>query len=238
MILLAQDRPSEAVAPLQEAVRSRPGAAAETYLAMAWRKTGRGDEALPLLQRAAARQPPLPLALYELGTLLHEQRRLAEAEAALQRGLQAAPEAGEFSLALGNVFLNRGETAKAESAFARVLAAAPTHPAALCGLGSVLMSRGEFDRAMEKFLRALTHDPTDARAQLLLASCLFELGQPQEGIARLRTLLRAAPQLCGRAMKACAEAGRGRLWLKPSAAAEALGVDKDGWLTDDRNTAL
>ncbi len=164
MTLLAQDRARDAIAPLEEAVRAGRGGAAETYLAIALCKTGRSAEALPLLQCAAERQPPLPQAFYELGTLLYEQQRIAEAESVLRQGMKIAPGAPEFSLALGTIFLDRGDVDNAESAFARVLASAPGQSAALHGLGSSLMGRGEFDRAAEKFRQALACDPADVRA--------------------------------------------------------------------------
>src|SRR3954465_10648224 len=50
MALLAQNRASEAVPPLEEAARIRPGAAVETYLATAFKRTARAAEALTLLQ--------------------------------------------------------------------------------------------------------------------------------------------------------------------------------------------
>jgi predicted Zn-dependent protease len=228
MTLLAQERPEAAVAPLEGALRSRPGAAVETYLAVALRKTGRSGEALALLQRASERQPMFPQALYELGMLLYEQRQVAEAQTALERGMQVATRTDAFSLALGNIHLRRGEANKAESAFARVVANAPNHGGALCGLGCALMGRGEFNRAAERFRRAIASDPTDVRLRLLLASCLFELSKPEEAIATLRALVQATPQAFGDTLKACAGTGRGRLWLRPSAAAAYLRSNKGG----------
>ena len=224
MALLAQDRGADAVGPLQDAHRARPNAAVETYLAAALRKAGRAAEALALLQQAVERQPPLPHAFYELGNLLYEQRRLAEAETVLDRGMKIAPQIVEFSLALGNICMDRGHCDRAEAAFARVPVGAPGQPDALRGLGCAFMARGDFVRAAERLTQALSRNPNDARAQLLLATCLFELGRPDEAVNRLRTLVRTAPQFFGQAMKAMTEAGRGRLWLKPSAAAEFLGA--------------
>jgi tetratricopeptide (TPR) repeat protein len=228
MTLLAQDRAREAVAPLEAAARDRPSAVVETYLAAALRKTGRSADAIATLQRAIERDQVPLVAFYELGTLLYEQRRVAEAEAILRRGIELAPGAGEFSLALGTIFLDRGDLDGAERAFARVLASAPGQTAALHGLGSVLMARREFARALERFRQAIARDPSDTRAHLLLASCLFELGRPEEAIAHLRALVSATPQLLGTAVKACVECSRGRLWLRPSAAAAALGAKPNG----------
>jgi tetratricopeptide (TPR) repeat protein len=224
MALLDQNRAGEAIGPLQDALRARPNAAAETYLAKAFRRTGRSPEALTLLQQAIVRQPPLPHAFFELGTLFYEQGRLPEALDMLERGMKIAPQIIEFSLVIGNICIDLGRCNRAETAFARVLVGAPGHSEALRGLGCAFMGRGDFARAAERLTRALASNPNDARAQLLLASCLFELGKADEAVERLRSLVRTTPQLIGQAVKAMTEAGRGRLWLKPSAAAEFLGL--------------
>jgi predicted Zn-dependent protease len=225
MTLLAQDKPSEAIEPLREAARVRPGGVVETYLGRALRKAGRTAEALAVLQQASERQPAVSDAFFELGTLLHEQRRVGDAEAVLNRGMTAAP-SGQLSFALGTIMFDRGDFDSASVAFARALAADPGHPAALRGLGRVRMARGQFDRALEKFREAIASDPSDDRAQLLVAACLFELGRPGEAIDALRRLIASAPHSFTGALKTCVETGKGRFWLKPSAAAEALGFKR------------
>lgn len=223
--LLAQDKPSEAIEPLQDAARERPGAIVETHLGQALRQSGRIAEALTVLQQASERQPPVSDAFFELGTLLYERRRIAEAEAVLVRGMAVAP-AGQLSFALGTIFLERGDFEDASVSFARALAANPGHPSALCGLGRARMARGELDRALEKFREAMANNPSEGRARFLTAQCLFELGRPAEAIECLRALVAWAPQSFGGALKTCVDAGRGRFWLKPSAAAKALGVKR------------
>jgi tetratricopeptide (TPR) repeat protein len=225
MTLLAQDKPSDAIEPLRDAARLRPGAVVEIYLAQALRKTGRIAEALSVLQQASERQPAVSDAFFELGTLLYDQRRVAEAEAVLNRGMSVIP-SGQLSFALGTIFLDRGDFDNASVAFARALAADPGHPAALRGLGRVRLARGEFDRALEKFREAMVSNPSDDRAQFLMALCLFELGRPTEAIDCLRALVAQTPRSFGGALKTCVEAGKGRFWLKPSAAAEALGFKR------------
>jgi predicted Zn-dependent protease len=225
MTLLAQGKASEAIEPLRDAARVRPGAVVETCLGQALRKTGRIAEALTVLQQASERQPPVSAAFFELGTLLHEQRRVAEAEAVLVRGMAVAP-AGQLSFALGTIFLERGDFEDASIAFARALAANPGHPSVLCGLGRARMARGERDRALENFRQAMANNPSEGRARFLTAQCLFELGRPTEAIECLRALVAWAPQSFGGALKTCVEAGKGRFWLKPSAAAKALGLKR------------
>ena len=225
MTLLAQNKASEAIEPLRDAARTRPGAIVEIHLGQALRRTGRIAEALAVLQQASERQPPVSHAFFELGTLLYEKRRVAEAEAVLTRGMAVAP-AGQLSFALGTIFLERGDFEDASVSFARALAASPGHPSVLCGLGRARMARGELDRALENFRQAMANNPSEGRARFLTAQCLFELGRPAEAMECLRALVAWAPQSFGGAMKTCVEAGKGRFWLKPSAAAKALGFKR------------
>ena len=223
--LLAQNKASEAVEPLREAARIRPGAIVETQLGQALRRTGRIEEAIAILQQASEKQPPLSAAFFELGTLLHEKRRVAEAEAVLNRGIAIAP-AGQLSFALGTILLERGDFDEASICFARALASNPGHPSALCGLGRARMARGELERALEKFREAMANSPSEGRARFLTAQCLFELGRPAEAMECLQALIAWAPQSFGGALKSCVDAGKGRFWLKPSVAANALGLKR------------
>jgi tetratricopeptide (TPR) repeat protein len=223
--LLAQNKAPEAILPLQDAARRRPGAIVETHLGQALRRSGRIAEAIAVLQQASERQPPVSGAFFELGTLLYEKRRVAEAEAVLIRGMGVAP-AGQLSFALGTIFLERGDFQDASVSFARALAANPGHPSVLCGLGRARMARGELERALENFREAMANNPSEGRARFLTAHCLFELGRPAEAIECLRALVAWAPQSFGGAVKTCVEAGKGRFWLKPSAAAKALGFKR------------
>jgi tetratricopeptide (TPR) repeat protein len=227
LALLAQQRPAEATAPLEQSVRARPDAPGETYLALALLAAERSAQAMTLLKRATARRPPFPLAFYELGKLLQRERRLAEAEAVLKLGLEAAPGMAEFPLALAAIFLDRGDTESAKHAFAKALADAPGLPAAWHGLVCALKDAGEFDEAAERARQAFARDPLDAETRVLLATCLLELGKSEEAIEHFRVLVGTRPQLFGKALKAFADVGRGRLWLRPSAAAAFLRVKKD-----------
>ena len=220
--LLAQGRPREAVAPLAQAARGRADAVIETHLAIALRQVGHGEQALAVLERATARQPAFPLAFHELGVLLFSLRRLAEAQAVLERGVEVAPAMAEMSVVLGGVFLDRLDRPNAKLAFARALACAPGHAGALYGLGTVLMEDGDFAAAADRFRQAVARDPGYAQAQLGLGTCLLELGRWDEAVECLRAVVKAAPQLYTKALQALVTAGRGRFWLKPSAAAELL----------------
>src|SRR5260370_35556212 len=133
----------------------------------------------------------------------------------------------ELSLLLGGVCLDRADPAAAKVAFARALAIAPGNTDALMGFGVALQYEGDFARAAERFRRVLAADPAHPRARLNLGYCLIERGELDDGIACLRAAVQAAPHNYGSALRMLISAGRGRFWLKRSAAAECLGLNEE-----------
>lgn len=226
LALLEQGRPAEAVKPIERRLRHRRDAVSETYLALAYRALGRSDESMTLLQRATERRPAFPPAFLELGKLLWFQHRLAEAETVLKCGMEAAPGLPQFAYALGNVLLERGDMEGAKQAFTKALAIAPGFTQALHGLVQSLKDSGDFQAAVERAREACARDPSDTTSHILLATCLLELGKSEEATEKLRSLVGASPKLLGMAVRAFTEVGHGRLWLKPSAAAESLGLKR------------
>jgi thioredoxin-like negative regulator of GroEL len=81
---------------------------------------------------------------------------------------------------------------------------------------------GEIERAVERFRQVLAVQPGHLAAQLDLAHCLLQLGRSDDAIAGLRAMVRAAPQHYGEALKALVSSGRGRFWMRRSAAAQFL----------------
>jgi tetratricopeptide (TPR) repeat protein len=222
--LLAQQRPGEAVAPLEAAARMRADAAIETHLALALRNCGKPEAALPWFERATSRQPAFAPAFMEFAITLRTLRRFAQAETVLKRGQQCAPAMPEMDIVLGAVLLHRADPAGARVAFTRALTRLPGHPEALFGLGTALLNEGEFARGAERFREILARDPRHVRARLNLAHSLMELGQWDEAVACLRATLQIDPNSRGNVLRMMVASGRGRFSLKRSAMAEFLGV--------------
>jgi hypothetical protein len=63
---------------------------------------------------------------------------------------------------------------------------------------------------------------TDFQTRLSLGTCLLEIGRQDEGLAALRVAIQLAPQSYPAALKILVTSGRGRFWLRPSAAAGLL----------------
>jgi len=217
--LLMQKRAADALAPLQVAAQSLRNGESDTLLAMALRQTGRSEEALSRLKRAIKRQPPYAPAFHELGYVLMSLEQYDEATAALRRGLEIAPMMPQLSVQLGEVLLRRRSYGEAKAAFARAVEIAPNSADALFGLAKAHQSLGEIEPAAACYRRCLVLTPQDGACWLNLGHCLLQLEEVEAGYDCFRTAARGDPKRYGKALTSLAASGRGKLWLKPSAAA-------------------
>ena len=90
----------------------------------------RFNQAIPLLEQAAARLEPRRLALrdlhFTLGDALAHAGRYPEAEAAFRRELAAFPENSRARASLALLFAAQGRRADADQALAEIVTATPT----------------------------------------------------------------------------------------------------------------
>jgi Flp pilus assembly protein TadD len=220
--LLQQNRVAQAVAPLERAVRALQDPAVETHLGIALRRIGRTDDALARLRRATRRRPPHAEAFHELGALLFSLQRSDEAVTVIEHGRELAPAAVELPILLGVVHHARGDRASARTAFAQAIAIDPDHPDAHYGIGAVMVDEAEYVQAAEHLQRSLAGNPADGQAHLKLAVCLLELGRTDEALDNFRAAARTDRKLYRPALTLLSCSGRGRFWLRPSAAAKQL----------------
>jgi tetratricopeptide (TPR) repeat protein len=225
--LLAQDRGAEAIAPLEAAARNKHDPETDTALAAALRQAGRFDEAVSRLKRTVKRHPQFAPGFRELGSLLFGLERFDEAVEALKRGLDVAPMMPDLSVQLGLVLLHRRDCAGAKASFTRALAIAPNAAEALFGLAKAHQELGENEAAAAHLRRFLMLQPGDANAWLTLGHCLLELGDRDGGYDCFRTVARSHPKHRGDVLRAFVTSGRGRFWLRPSAAVRFLSGKKN-----------
>ncbi len=219
---LTLGRVDDAIATLETAVRIKHDAEIDTMLAIALRNAGRDDDALSRLKRATRRQPPYAGAFLEFGNLLTALNRYDEAVEVLHRGLAVAPMMPQLSIQLGQTLLQRRDCIEAQAAFARALSIAPDSLEGLLGLAKAHQELGDCQPAAGYFRRALMITPDDPGILLNLGHCLLELGQIDAGYDCFRIAARGEHKRYGDALASLVKAGRGRFWLKPSAAQQFL----------------
>jgi Tfp pilus assembly protein PilF len=137
----------------------------------------------------------------------------------LRRGLEIAPMMPQLSIQLGEVLLRRRSYGEGKAAFARALEIAPNSGEALFGLARAHQSLGEAAAAAAYYRHCLVLTPQDGACWLNLGHCLLQIGEIEAGYDCFRTAARGDPGRYGHALASLAASGRGRLWLKPSAAA-------------------
>jgi len=224
--LLMQNRPREAIAALRRPSETAEDPALDILLARALDAVGETEAALGRLRRAIAHRPPLVEAFLELGGRLGKIGRADEGAAVLEEGLALCPDAAPLRIGLGYVHLQGGDRAKARAMFSEAHAAEPARHDALVALATVMALDGEHGAAADLYRRALQARPDDPMTRLNLAKCLLELGERDAGEGALRDVVRGAPHLLRSAIAALADPPRGRLFLRPSAAAAFLGVER------------
>ena len=110
------------------------------------------------LREAVRCDPGFPDACALLGKVLNNQKKFAESEEILNRGLRLSPDAWPLHDQLATAHYNLGQYAKAEEEWLRVLALDPAPPAELhAKLAAVYIRGGARDKAyaeMQAYLRA------------------------------------------------------------------------------------
>jgi Tfp pilus assembly protein PilF len=218
-----QNRPAEAIPPLERAARRSDDPKIETLLAAALAAAGRRDEALDQLRQTTARRPPFPPAFREYADQLAKAGRLDEAIAVAETGLQLTPDVIELQVDLGRLYLGRNDRVRARSMLLQALAAAPGRWDIQAVLARVMVFDGEYAAAADIYRHALALQPDDAMTRVDLGMCQLELSDRSAGEASLRAATRGRPEMLGRAIHSLAAASHGRFFFRPSAAVKFLG---------------
>jgi len=167
----------EAVDALRQAVALAPGVFAAHYnLAVVLAEQLRTDEAIQAYRAALAIEPH-PYALINLGLLLRNLGRNAEAVDHLRQAAAAAPELPQAHLNLAATLLMLGDSAPAIAAIRKTLELAPNAAEAHAMLAQALVHAGDPAGAAEACRRALSLDPTQMAPRAFLAVLLQALGR-------------------------------------------------------------
>jgi predicted Zn-dependent protease len=220
--LLTQNRPGEAITPLEKAARRSGDPSLETLLAIALASSGLRDAALAQLRKTTARRPFFPPAFRELASQLAKSGENEQAIATLETCLAQTPDLVELQMDLGALHLGRNERIRARAALTKALAVAPGRPDVLALLARIMLLDGEYASAADAYRQALAERPDDGMTRAEFAVCLMEMGRRDCGEANLRAATRDRPQLLFFAIHSLAAPRHGRFFLRPSAVTKFL----------------
>ena len=223
--LLAQNRPAEAIIPLERAARRTGDPGIETLLGAALGESGRRPDAIEQLRRTSDRRPPFLPAFQELAGQLAKDRRLDQAIATIEGALALAPESADLQLDLARLHIECNARGKARAILAKAREAAPARTDISTLLARLLRQDGDFATAAEMYRLILAQRPDDPMARADLGACQLELGQRETGEASLRSAVRGRPQMLAQAAYVLAHSSRGRVFLRPSALKKFLRSD-------------
>lgn len=147
------------------------------------------------LATVARRLFPVSAELIRLhGVALLRLGRRREAQTALNRAAELAPNDIELQCNLASLAMADGRIGAAIERLQKALAKAPGHPALLQTLGTAYMSTGQHGQAREAFAQAVQRVPQHPALRLNLAAAELELGRFAEAETLTRQVLQQAPQ--------------------------------------------
>ena len=183
----------EAAARAACTVLCAAGVAALAWLT--WQQAGAYVDGVALWRHTLERQPGSLIANNNLGTLLLDGGRPAEAIPYFRKAIEADPTLPEGYLNLGNALDAGGERAQAPVYWRKVLEIDPAQPVALHNLAVWDMNGGRLGEAEALLVRALEVDPRFDPALQKLGRIYRRQGRP-EAIAPF--VSKATPALFGR----------------------------------------
>lgn len=163
---------------------------------------GRLDAAEEYLTKAAAAAPDQATYAYDLGTLLHNERKYPEAVPVLKRAVQMAPDNLVARMLLARCYVFSFNQLKLPNFVELTLEQLnyivrkdPKFPAVHHHLALVYINTGDMGRAREELNTELHLNPENAQARLELGETLLKLNENQKAVDELETAARQAPNV-------------------------------------------
>jgi len=193
-ILLLNDEPAAAVAPLQKAVellptQSRP----RTLLGLAYEKSGDLKNAASAYEGALALDPKDGETSLHLAQLLFRQNRAGEAESKFRAVLASEPESRTALLGLAQS-LEAEKKPEAVEAYQAYLKAQPDDTAARQRLVHLLIANQKFDEALAEIEKTQAAGTSSVESLKLRADILIGQKKWDDAIAALKQAVALAPQ--------------------------------------------
>ena len=133
------------------------------------------------------------VACNNLGYILFQQGRIADATAEYREAVRINPAYAEAHNNLGFALLVQGHTDAAIVEFNEALRSDPSDTQAHDNLGSALHRLGRISDAIEQYFEALQFDSADMTARYNLGNCFLQLGNSGGAIAEYSKVLESDP---------------------------------------------
>jgi arylsulfatase A-like enzyme/Tfp pilus assembly protein PilF len=183
-----------AIETLRQVVRERPSMTiAYDRLAFMLRSSGRGAEAVAVLDEAARAGRGDRSLLRTLGATLREAGDLKRSASVLEPLVRADANDLQSADALGQTYARMGRGGDAEALFKRVLAASPNAASTWNNLGATYLISGRVDDAIGALSRAVAIDPELAAAHNGLGVAFARRGDLDRAAAEWRRALELRP---------------------------------------------
>jgi arylsulfatase A-like enzyme/thioredoxin-like negative regulator of GroEL len=153
----------------------------------------RYEEAIPLLKKALAEQPELPVANMQYGIAQARLKNYSEAVGPLQKAVKLMPDNGQGHYELGLALFETGDWKGAAPEFEAAVTRAPKWADAQFSLASVYARTDRVSDAMEHLDICLGLDPNHYRANLLRGRILSLQHKPSEALPNLKTAAEVQP---------------------------------------------
>ena len=153
------------------------------------------EEAVGYYRAALALRPHTPVIYNNLGVVLTERKKLAEAVDACHKAIELQPDLAPAYSNLGNALVEQKKLPEAEDAFRTSIQLNPDHAEPYNGLGNVLAERKKLPEAEEAYRKAIHLWPDYATAYNNLGTILAEQKKLPEAEAALRKTTQLKPDL-------------------------------------------
>ncbi len=146
-----------------------------------------------------ARNPRAWMAHVNLGNMLLDGGRTADAAGHFEAALRVRPNSIEALIGLGEVLAREGKAAEAEARYREAIALRPGQAQARNNLGVLLMEQGRGEEALAQYDAALATAPSYPEARMNRGILLVRMGRQDEGIEECARGGAAAARQRGRA---------------------------------------
>ncbi len=165
-----------------------------TQMAGILASAGKQDRALHLLDKAITQEPEKGEAYFPKGLILLNQKRVAEAEQAIKKGLQYTADSPIGYYYLGRVSIEAGNVEQAVSNFERAATVNPLFEPAYLALASLHESRQEKEKAIAVLKRYLSQvNPRNRDVRQHLIQLYITTKDYAGGMAELEKILEESP---------------------------------------------